>query len=331
MFFKKLSALAEVLLVLALGNIIGEAIFSTIAPDSLADGTASEMSAAVYSGLLILLRLGLAGVLGFSLLFYRRRITPRQAGLTRNNIPLADLIGQGVVMGLVASFLVALLFFTHSLIPLGNGLPAWWSYSEIPVNGAFVVSLLSTSILIPPLTEEIMTRGYFRVRLVEDYGVMAGVVLTGLVFGLSHTRYLQADGMLLLFMSIILVNSITWTYIAQKTGSIIAPLIAHAVSNGIATAILFNLWVPFVIVTLSVLLLRKPIYKTIKMFFQDWKQDAQRSNVWQGLAIVVTILIFALIMLNQVGRSTTLIALGVFSLVVTIGNLVTEKRVAGRA
>jgi len=38
------------------------------------------------------------------------------------------------------------------------------------------------------------------VRLVESYGVIAGVILTSVVFALSHTRYLAGDGMLLLFM-----------------------------------------------------------------------------------------------------------------------------------
>lgn len=325
MFASRLAALAEVLLVLALGNILGEALYSVIASPAVLDGSASELAQAAHSGLLIFMRLGLAATLGFLLLYFRRGITPPQAGLSRNGLPLKQLLGQGIVLGLVASFLVSLLFFVHWLIPLGAGLPAWETYSDSNIDLAFFVSLLGTSILIPPLTEEIMTRGYFRVRLVESYGVMAGVVLTGLVFGLSHTRYLAADGMMLLFMLVILINSITWTYLAQKTGSVIAPMVAHSLSNGIASAILFNAWLPFVLLCFVVVPFNKAIATTLKEFFHDWRADTERGSIWQGLAIVLTVLIVALLALAQIGRTPTLIGLGVFCLIVTVVNLLAEK------
>ena len=326
MFFNRLAALAEVLLVLALGNIVGEAIFAAIVPDAVVDGSASDVATAAYEGLLILLRLGLAGLLGFALLYYRTGVTPRQAGLSRNNQPLTGLIGQGIVLGLFSSFLVALLFAVHRVIPLGEGLAAWWTYSDTPINGAFWVYLLGTSVLIPPLTEEIMTRGYFRVRLVESFGMMSGVILTGLVFGLSHTRYLQGDTMLLLFMAVILVNSVAWTYLVQKTGSIIPALVAHALSNGVGTAVLFDVWLPFVLVSFGVLLFHKPIIATMGSFFHDLRIDRERQTIWQGLAIVLIILVSALLLLSVIGRQVTLMVLGVFCLLVTLTSLIRERQ-----
>jgi membrane protease YdiL (CAAX protease family) len=325
MFAGRLAALAEVLLILAAGNLLGAALYSLIAAPSVGDGTASELVLAAHSGFLILLRLGLAGALGFLLLFMRRRITPRQAGLGRNGQPLARLLGQGVILGLVSGFLISLLFLVHSRIPLGEGLPAWKTYSERPIDAAFWVGLLGTSVLIPPLVEEIMTRGYMRVRLVESYGTMAGVVLTSLVFGLSHARYLQADGMLLLFMAVLLVNSLMWTYLAQKTGSIIPPLVAHALSNGIGTAVLFNVWIPFLLVTIAVLLFIRPILATGREFFDDWRHDRSRGSLVQGIAIVLAVLAVALVLLGQTGRSITLAVLGGFCLIVTLVNLVAER------
>ena len=323
---KKLAALAEVLLILALGNIIGEALFAGIVPDAVADGTASSFSLALYEGLLIFLRLGLAGLLGLSLLYFRTGTTPGQAGLSRNGHPLAVLIGQGVILGLCSGFLVALLFAVHRIIPLGEGLAAWWTYSETPIDAAFWIYLLGTSVLIPPLTEEIMTRGYFRVRLVESYGAMSGVILTGLVFALSHTRYLQGDGMLLLFMAVILVNSISWTYLAQRTGSIIPAFVAHAISNGIGTAVLFNVWLPLVLVCLGVMLFNRPIRTGLAEFLRDLRGDREIRSLWQGLFIVLAILAVALTMLGLFGRQATLLSLGVFCLLVTLVNLITERR-----
>ena len=325
MFTQRLAPLAEVLLVLALGNLVGETLFSYLAPSSVIDGTASERAQAFMSGLLIFMRLGLAGLFGFLLLYYRRGLTPRQAGLSRNNQSLKTLAGTGILLGLVSSFLVSLLFAIHAIIPLGAGLPAWWTYSDTPINLAFWISVLGTSVIIPPLTEEIMARGYFRVRLVESYGTMAGVVMTSLVFGLSHTRYLANDGMLLLFMLIILINSVSWTYLAQKTGSIIPSLFAHGVSNGIGTAVLFNTWIPFFLVTAAVLIFYKPIIATLKEFLQDWRADQQKNSLWQGLLVILVILVATLSMLNLAGRTVTIISLGVFCLFVTAINLVMER------
>lgn len=326
MFWKRVAALAEVLLVLALGNLIGEVIFGQLAPPAVLDGTADDMTRSIYDGLLILLRLGLAGGFGLALLYLRRGITPRRAGLSRNGQPLAQLLRQGLGLGLFSGFLVSGLFALHALIPLGAGLEAWWTYDETPINGAFWVYVLGTSVLIPPLAEEVMARGYFRVRLVESYGVMAGVVLAALVFGLSHTRYLAADGMLLLFMLVILVNSTGWTYLAQKTGSIIPSLVAHGLSNGIGTWVLFDTWTPFVVVTVGVVLLHRPMLKTMAEFLADWRADQERTSLWQGIAIVLAILVSALTLLSLLGRTPTLIALGGFCLVVTVVELIRTTR-----
>ena len=211
MILIRIAALAEILLVLAAGNILGEALYPFVVSESVLNGTASDSSLAFASGLLIFMRLGSAAAIGFAILYYRTGKSPRAAGLTRNNQPTLSLIRQGLVMGILSSFLIALLFLVHSFIPLGEGLAAWWTYDQTPINTAFIISLLGTSILIPPLTEEILMRGYNRVRLVESFGPMSGVVLAGLVFGLSHTRYIQADGMMLLFLCGILISSVLWT------------------------------------------------------------------------------------------------------------------------
>ncbi|MDD9891383.1 MAG: CPBP family intramembrane metalloprotease [Gammaproteobacteria bacterium] len=326
MFWNRIAALAEVLLILALGNLVGEALFAaTLGPVLLAE-SASDLELATADGLLIFFRLGLAAAFGFTLLYLRRGITPRQAGVSLNNHSLGYLLQQGVVVGLFSSFFIALLFATHRIVPLGEGLAAWWTYNETPINLTFLVYFLGTSFLIPPLTEEIMTRGYFRVRMVESYGVIAGVILTGLVFGLSHTSYLNGDSMLALFMLLILINSVVWTYLAQKTGSVLPPMIAHAIGNGVGTAVLFNIWIPFLIVTIGLVLVRKSIAALLAEILQAWKTDAERNSLWQGLLIVVLILGAALVSLAQIGRTPTLLGLGMFCIVITLVNLVLEKK-----
>lgn len=256
--FQRFAALAEVLSIVVLGNVIGIVLYGWWVPASVGDGTASEALTATWEGIRIFLRLGSAAAMGLALLYFRRGTTPGQAGLTRNDQPLNELIRTGLLLGMVTALPVGLLFSVHSLVPFGEGLAAWWSYPERSIDTAFWIGLIATSVFVPPLVEEILFRGYQRVRLVESYGVMGGVVMTGLVFALSHTRYLVADPMLLLFMLSIVFSSICWTYLAQKTGSVIPPMVAHAVTNGTATAILFEVWVPFIILLIIALVFRKP-------------------------------------------------------------------------
>lgn len=325
MILIRIAAVTEILLVLAVGNILGELLYPFVVSESVLDGSASEVSMAFASGLLIFMRLASAAAIGLAILYFRTGKSPRDAGLTRNKQPLQLLLLQGLVLGFLSSFLIGLLFLVHSFIHLGEGLAAWWTYDQQAINGAFIISLLGTSILIPPLCEEILTRGYNRVRLVESFGPMSGVILTGLVFGLSHTRYIQADGMMLLFLSGILISSVLWTYVAQKTGSVIPSMVAHALSNGIASAILFDVWIPFIGVSIAMVYFRAEVWQLLKDFKSDWKQDEQQGGLWQGLAIIMLILVTALIMLGQVGRMPTIIGLGVGCLVYSIAFTIWEQ------
>ena len=314
---RRIAAVAEVLLILAAGNLLGQFLFLTLAPADVIERQAAPVVVATWDGLLILLRLGSAGALGYVLLYLRAGITPRHAGLTRNNYSLASLLGRGLLLGLFSSFLVSAFFTLNDYMPLGEGIPGWQTAGESTIDLAFWVSVLATSVLIPPVTEEIMTRGYMRVRLVEDYGSIAGVMMTGLVFGLSHTRYLGADGMLLGFMLVVLINSIAWTYMAQRTGSIVSPLIAHAMSNGIGMAVLFNPLPPFLACSVLLVVFHKPVLQVIRAFLSEFREQTDFRALWQGLAILASILVFALASLSLFGRIATLAGLGVVCLLVT--------------
>jgi len=324
--FRRFAALAEILSVLVLGNLIGLSLYQLMIPGSVADGTADAVLIATSEGILILLRIGSAALIGFALLYHRRGLTPRDAGLSRNRQPLYTLVRTGIAMGIVTTFPIALLFAAYALFPFGEGLEAWWTYPERDIDPAFWVGLLATSVLVPPLTEEIFTRGYQRVRLVESYGVMGGVVLTGLVFALSHTRYLVADPMLLLFLLSIVFSSISWTYLAQKTGSIIPAMVAHAVTNGTAMIILFDVWIPLVVLTGILVAMWRPVAQMIRQFFLDWREDTDARSLWTGIAVIIVLFVPGLMLLPLLGRVPTLATIGAVLLLVTLLNLIGEKR-----
>lgn len=315
--FAQLAALAEVLLVLAAGNLIGELVFSLVMPSSVLERSASDTVLATTDGLLILFRLGTAGALGLALLYWRKGVTPRDAGLSRVGKPLSTLVGLGLLMGLVSGGLVAVLFALQEWLVLGEGLPAWKTYSQTSLNLAFLIGVIGTSVIIPPLTEEIMTRGYMRHRIVEAYGPMAGVLLTALVFSLSHSRYVSSDAMLFGFLCILILNSIIWTYSAQRIGSIIPAMVAHAITNGIGTLVLFNVWWPLAIIAVLLIPWLPAVGEALRVFRRDWADDGGKASFWSGLLIILIVLVLAMTGLAVLGRTVTLLSLGIASLLIT--------------
>lgn len=325
--FARIASLAEILFVLALGNIAGVAIYEAVEPASVTTGETGGVVTGLYAGLRIVLRIGLVAAFGLTLLWFRRGVTPRDAGLTRGGKPLGHLICIGIVLGGFSSFLLGLIFVLHAIVPLGEGLPVWEEIRNSTLDFAFYVDLLATSIIIPPLVEEIMARGYTRLRMVESYGPIGGVILTGLIFALSHGKFISADPLLALSLIMFVVSSISWSYIAQTTGSLVPTMIAHAMTNSIATVILFNVWVPFAGVTALVVWQRRSILKTLRQFADDWRADQEKSGLLFGIVILVAIIAATMIAMSQFGRTTGLLALGILSLFVTVANIVREKRI----
>lgn len=324
--FTRIAALSEIILVLALGSLIGVMIYETILPASMLDGSASPILISLYSGLRIFLRIGVTALLGFGLLYFRKGITPRQAGLTRNNKGLLELTRIGMVLGIFSATFIALLFVLHDLVPFGEGLATWRNAGDKSIDREFVVKFIATSVLIPPLMEEIMARGYNRVRLVESYGPMGGVILTGVFFAIAHARYLQVDAWLLAFMGMLIISSVSWTYLAQKTGSVIPSIIAHAMTNGIATALLFDIWIPSIIVGLLFLTFIKPIVTMIREFYKDWVYDFQRSGLWFGLTCLILMFGSGLALIPYLNKTPVLAIFGVLVFAVTMTNLVVEHK-----
>ena len=127
-------------------------------------------------------------------------------------------------------------------------------------------------------------------------------------------------------MVVLIISSIAWAYVAQTSGSLIPPMIAHAITNLFATVILFHVWIPFAAVTVFVFWQWKPILKTLLRFADDWRAEQGAWGLWFG-AITLVILIAALMFaMSHLGRTTGLMALAAVALSVTATNIAIEKR-----
>ena len=99
-----------------------------------------------------------------------------------------------------------------------------------------ILLLMALGILVAPLVEETVFRGYIYPVLARRIGVAAGVILTGSLFGLIHAPQLEgAWG----HIGLLAIVGIVFTYARARTGTLLASFLLHLGYNGILFFALF--------------------------------------------------------------------------------------------
>lgn len=111
------------------------------------------------------------------------------------------------------------------------------------VTGTLPLSLTFISlVLLPPLAEEIVFRGFLYAGL-RRYGAWVALIVTSLLFAMPHLLE-TSDGKLLWIAGIdTFVLSVVLCYLRERTGRLWAGIGVHALKNGIAFLTLFILHV----------------------------------------------------------------------------------------
>jgi membrane protease YdiL (CAAX protease family) len=107
-------------------------------------------------------------------------------------------------------------------------------------SGQLIVTFISLVIL-PPLVEETLMRGYLYTSLKKGLPQMAAALLTSVIFASAHLQ--AGSGAPLLWVAAIdtFVLSLFLIWLREKTGSLWASMTLHALKNGIAFITLFIL------------------------------------------------------------------------------------------
>ena len=103
-------------------------------------------------------------------------------------------------------------------------------------------------------------------------------------------------------------------------------MIAHAMTNAVAIAILFNVWIPFAAVTAVVVWQRRAVLEALRRFAADWRADQSKPGLWFGVVVLVVVIAVTMIAMSQPGGMTGLLATGSIGFLVTVVNIVREKR-----
>jgi membrane protease YdiL (CAAX protease family) len=126
-----------------------------------------------------------------------------------------------VAVGLVLAFVVQIgsaLFGTKAKLPI----------EKLFQDRLTVILILALSVLMAPLVEETIFRGYIYPVVARSFGQGVGVVVTGTLFGLLHAAQLWGGWtqiVLLVFVGLVL------TYIRAVTKTVLASYLVHLAYN----------------------------------------------------------------------------------------------------
>jgi membrane protease YdiL (CAAX protease family) len=92
---------------------------------------------------------------------------------------------------------------------------------------------VATAVLIAPLTEETIFRGYLYPLFARWFGVVPSIIVTGVLFGLMHGPQLGGEKSLIAVMSLV---GIIFTTVRARTGSVFASYLMHLGYNSLIAA-----------------------------------------------------------------------------------------------
>jgi hypothetical protein len=103
--------------------------------------------------------------------------------------------------------------------------------AQLPRDFGYFLYIAASSAILVPILEEIFVRGYVLTRFESVFGAATAIILSALLFSLSHGQYLTGD----LFgvgISICMIwSSLLWAYVAYRTRSLVPAIVAHALLN----------------------------------------------------------------------------------------------------
>ena len=108
------------------------------------------------------------------------------------------------------------------------------------VNGAMNLIMTFVSLVIlPPIVEEIMFRGFLFSGLSRTFGVRLGIILTSVLFAAPHLLEADAGGLLWTAGIDTFVLSLVLCYLRVRTGALYAGIGVHMLKNTVAFVTLY--------------------------------------------------------------------------------------------
>lgn len=107
------------------------------------------------------------------------------------------------------------------------------------ITGLALAYVFASLVLLPPITEEIVTRGFLYTGLRKKLSVVTSAIVTSILFAAAHLQWGSGNGLLWVAALDTFVLSLILVYLREKTGSLWAPITVHMLKNGLAFTLLF--------------------------------------------------------------------------------------------
>jgi membrane protease YdiL (CAAX protease family) len=102
-----------------------------------------------------------------------------------------------------------------------------------------LVIIFLSLVVIPPITEEILMRGFLYTSLKSEWPVWLAAIVTSVMFAAAHLQFGSNAPLLWVAAIDTFSLSLVLIYLRQKTGSLGAPMLLHGLKNAIAFFFLF--------------------------------------------------------------------------------------------
>lgn len=167
-----------------------------------------------------------------------RKANFRSLGISNFNISYVAIALVGVVvyfiLNLIAVVVIKSIFPELKLVQDQN------IGFDKSTQGLELVPVFLSLVILPPVTEEIVARGFLFGGLRTKLPFVAAAIITSIMFGAAHLGG-SKDGLLWIVGIDTFVLSMVLCYLREKTGSLWPSIIVHAIKNGIAFVVLFHI------------------------------------------------------------------------------------------
>jgi membrane protease YdiL (CAAX protease family) len=110
--------------------------------------------------------------------------------------------------------------FSSSQIHTTNKVPM----EDLFKNQESALLLMAMAVLVAPLVEETVFRGYFYPLVARSLGILPGILITGILFGLLHGAQLGWTPGFVILLSIV---GLIFTFARARTGTVLASYLLH--------------------------------------------------------------------------------------------------------
>ncbi|MBQ6375884.1 CPBP family intramembrane metalloprotease [Candidatus Saccharibacteria bacterium] len=195
---------------------------------------AEALNRPVWSGIYSILTYVIAIFLSIYVLpkLSRKWRTSREE-LGLNGLPTWTDIGLSPVGFIVGTLLAAGLTALFNMIPWFDAEQVQETGFSIYMNGGERIMAFFVLVVVAPVMEEIIFRGWLYGKLRSRMGAVAAVLIASLVFGVMHFQW--NVGVNVFALSVVLC------VMREVTGTIYAGILAHMIKNGVAFYLLYVL------------------------------------------------------------------------------------------